>query len=103
MKAYKGFYKDMTCRDFQFEEGKEYEEKEAKLCESGFHACLNPLDCFGYYSPASSEFHEVELEDVSEELNNDSKVCAKKIKIGAKLGISAHKRPFFTLFLILNA
>ena len=87
IKAYKGFNKDMTCRGFQFEEGKSYEEPEAKLCESGFHACLNPLDCFNYYHPAKSEFHEVELYDVSNEHGNDTKVCAKQIKIGAKLDI----------------
>ena len=33
MKAYKGFNKDFTCRGFQFEEGKEYEEEKAVLCE----------------------------------------------------------------------
>ena len=44
MKAYKGFNKDMTCRGFQFKEGESYHEDEAKLCESGFHACRNPLD-----------------------------------------------------------
>ena len=87
IKAYKGFNKDMTCRGFQFKEGESYEEPEAKLCESGFHACLNPLDCFGYYSPATSEFHEVELDDISDELEVDTKVCAKKIKIGAKLDV----------------
>ena len=43
MKAYKGFNKNLTCRDYQYEEGKTYEEKEAKLCKSGFHACENPV------------------------------------------------------------
>ena len=87
IKAYKGFNKDMTCRGFQFEEGKTYEEPEAKLCESGFHACEYPLDCFGYYEPADSEYHEVELEDVSNERKDDTKICAQKIKIGAKIDI----------------
>ena len=89
MKAYKGFDKNMQCRGFQFEEGKTYHEDEAKLCKSGFHACENPLDVFGYYSPGkNSIYREVELEDVSEERNSDdTKVCAKTIKIGAKLDV----------------
>ena len=88
MKAYKGFNKDMTCRGFQFEEGKTYEhEGEVKLCESGFHACEDPLDIFEYYDPANSEFHEVELDGVSGERREDTKVAAKKITIGARLGI----------------
>ena len=87
MKAYKGFNKDMTCRGFQFEEGKTYEEKEAKLCKKGFHACLNPIDVFKYYSPVDSIYHSVEIDDddVSKECGDDSKICGKKIKIGAKL------------------
>ena len=88
MKAYKGFNADMTCRGFQFEEGKTYEhEGEVKLCESGFHACEDPLDIFGYYAPSGSEFHEVELEGVSDERKDDTKVVAKKITIGARLSI----------------
>ena len=88
MKAYKGFNADMTCHGFQFEEGKTYEhEGEVKLCESGFHACEDPLDIFGYYAPSGSEFHEVELEGVSDERKDDTEVVAKKITIGARLGI----------------
>ena len=90
MKAYKGFNPDMTCRDFQYEEGKEYETETAKLCESGFHACECPLSVFNYYAPCNdkgelNKFHEVELEDVSDEKSSDTKVVAKKIKIGAEL------------------
>ena len=92
MKAYKGFNKDMTCtpdgKAFQFEEGKTYEEAEAKLCKSGFHACENPLDCWGYYNILNSVVHEVELEGVSEEREkNNTKICAKKITIGARIDI----------------
>jgi hypothetical protein len=88
MKAYKGFKTDMTCRGFQFEEGKEYHEDSAVLCNSGFHACEAPLDCFGYYSPAESVYHEVELDEVSDEREPDSKICGKNIKIGARLNIA---------------
>ena len=89
MKAYKGFARNMRCRGFQFEEGKTYEEDKAELCKTGFHACTNPLDVWRYYSPVDGcEYHEVELEDVSEgRSSKDSKVCGKRIRIGAKLGI----------------
>ena len=85
MKAFKGFTKDLKCRDFQFEEGKTYEEPEASLCVKGFHACENPLDCFNYYFPNKSVFHSVELDGVSDEHEGDSKVCARRITIGARL------------------
>ena len=87
MKLYKGFDKNLKCRGFQYEIGKEYEEDSAELCSSGFHACENPLDVFGYYPPADSRYCEVELEDVSEEVSGDSKRCGKRIKIGAEIGI----------------
>ena len=88
MKAYKGFNKDLTCRGFQYEEGKTYEhDGEVKLCNEGFHACEDPLETLDYYDVATSEYHEVELDGVSEERGNDSKVVAKKITIGARLGI----------------
>ena len=88
MKAYKGFTKDLKCRNFQFEEGIIYEENEAKLCEKGFHACEDPIDCFSYYSPSDSVYHEVELEDVADEKEVDSKRVGKKIKIGARLSVA---------------
>ena len=87
MKGYKGFNKDLTCRGFQYEQGKVFETDKADLCSSGFHACERPLDVFGYYAPGESVYHEVELDDVSNQRENDSKVCAKKIKVGARLSI----------------
>ena len=87
-KFYKGFNEDLTCRGFQYEEGKTYEELEADLCRKGFHACEDPLDCFRYYAPNSSQFREVVLDGISDQRENDSKVCAKKIMIGARLSFS---------------
>ena len=89
MKAYKGFDKNMQCRGFQYEEGREYHEDFADLCNVGFHACERPLDCFGYYSPADSAYREVELDDVSEQTESyDTKRVGKTIRIGAALDIA---------------
>ena len=92
MKAYKGFNKDMTCtpksgKTFQYKEGETYHEDEAVLCEKGFHACEMPTDVFGYYAPGTSVYHEVDIEDVSAERKEDTKVVGKTIKIGAKLDV----------------
>ena len=87
MKAFKGFNKDMTCRGYQYEIGKTYETDEAKMCSSGFHACENPLDCFKYYSPATSKYCEVELDDNGERNSDDTKVVGKKITIGGELSV----------------
>ena len=87
MKCYKGFDKDLRCKDFQYEIGKEYETERAEICEEGFHACEFPLDVLRYYNPADSRFCEVEL-DANEQTHNDSKRVGKKIKIGAEIGLS---------------
>ena len=90
IKTYKGFNKDMTCRDFKYEEGKEYEIKEdVKCCENGFHACEDPLDCFNYYAPGQSVYHEVEQSgEISKKNDGDSKIASSKIKIGARIDIA---------------
>ena len=88
MKAYKGFDKKLKCRGFQYEVGGEYEEKDANLCRTGFHACENPLDTLRYYRPGDSRYCEVDLEDNSQRNSDDTKVCGKKIKIGAEIGLS---------------
>ena len=90
VKSYKGFNKDMTCRGFQYKEGKEYETSKAVVCNEGFHACEHPLDCLGYYPPNTSAYHEVEQtgEFSSDSGSRDSKIASTKIKIGAKLSIA---------------
>lgn len=54
METNKGFKvtdRDMQCRVFQFELGKEFiHEGDIELCESGFHFCKRLVKCFSYYS-----------------------------------------------------
>ena len=88
MKAFKGFNKDLTCRGYQYEEGKEFHTERAECCDTSFHACEYPLDCFGYYDPAHSVYHEVELSGEMDKSGDNTKVCATDIKIGARLSIA---------------
>ena len=90
MKMYKGFDKDLKCRDFQYEIGKTYEKPTADLCNRCFHACEYPLDVFRYYAPADmSRYCEVDLDEVSDKKSNeDSKRCGKKIAVKAEIGIA---------------
>ena len=85
--SYKGFKKDMTCRGFKYEEGETYKEENANVCNAGFHACEYPLDCFSYYPPATSVYHEVIQSGSLSKSNCDTKVSSTKIKIGAEIGI----------------
>ena len=88
MIVYKGTDKDMKCRDFQFELGKEYEEAEAKLCNKGFHGCEYPLDVFAHYTPADSRFFVADLDGVTDEMeSDDTKRVGTKIKLRAEIGI----------------
>jgi hypothetical protein len=87
IKAYKAFDKDLSCRGFKYEVGKEYEETgDIKACEKGFHACPYPLAVFGYYAPAGARFCEVEQSGKIDDSEGD-KVCSSKIRIGAELDI----------------
>ena len=87
IKAYKAFDKDLSCREFKYEVGKEYEETGyIKVCEKGFHACPYPLDVFGYYPPAGARFCEVEQSGKIDD-SESNKVCSSKIRIGAELDI----------------
>ena len=93
MKVYKGTDKNMVCNPggdnpFQYEIGKTYEKPKAELCRHGFHACESPLNVLSYYAPGDgSRYFEAELEDVSPERELDSKVCGRKITLGAEIGI----------------
>ena len=87
MKAYKGFNKDLTCRGFKYKIGETYEEEKAELCHAGFHACESPVACLQHYAPATSVYHEVELDEVRDKKDTDTKRVGKKITIGNEIGI----------------
>ena len=92
MKMFKGFNDKLQCtpdgKCFQYEVGKTYEEPEADLCHTGFHACEAPLDVFNHYRPAGGRFCEVDLDGVSNEHDSeDTKRVGKKITIKAEIGI----------------
>lgn len=87
---YKAFNPDMTCRNFQYKEG-EWQRISDKpvLCESGVHACEEPLDVLLYY-PLSEPtiYHEVELKNViADDYPDTSKVVASDIKVGKLLSL----------------
>ena len=87
IKAYKGFNSDMTCRNYQFEVGKEYEESgKIKACKNGFHACENPMDVFGYYPPSNSRYCEVEQSGYID--RGKDKIASSKIHIRCEIGLS---------------
>ena len=87
--AYKGMNSDMTCRDFKYEVGKSYKTDKAKLCECGFHACLNPIDVLDYYpSYYSSRYFKVKLSgEITKCGMGDTKVAATEITILEEISI----------------
>ena len=90
IKGYKGFDKDLKCRDFQYEVGKEYKcDGDIKVCNNGFHFCENPLDVLNYYPlQCGNVFHKVEGSgEISNEKDSDTKISCSNIKIGANVSL----------------
>ncbi|HDG1721671.1 TPA: hypothetical protein PFE21_002962 [Kluyvera ascorbata] len=85
--TYKGFNKDLQCRDYQFAIGETYHhEGKVEACGSGFHACECPFDVFGYYSPADSRFAEtISFGTTDREEGGDTKIASASITIKAEL------------------
>ena len=87
--AYKGFDKNLKCRDFQYEVGKEYEmDGDIKCCERGFHACESPLEVFDHYDMLNSRFAEVEQSGEIDKEEDTTKVCSSRIKVKAELKLA---------------
>ena len=89
IKSYKAFDKNMQCRGFQYEVGKEYEMNgEIKCCKRGFHACKSPMEVWDHYDMLNSRFAEVEQSGKIDEEGNSTKVCSSRIKINAELKLT---------------
>ena len=101
VRAFKGFDKDLKCRGFQYEIGKEYEiEGDVKCCDNGFHACENPFDVFGFYPIIDDEgnfnrFCEVEGSGKTDK--KDEKTAFSKLKVKAELGIKGFISAFIEI------
>ena len=83
VKGYKVFNPDWTCRGFQYEVGKTFEEDVTpKCCEAGFHFCTKASDCFYYYSfdPNNKVAEVLALGDVDSQSTN-TKCSTNKIQI----------------------
>ena len=90
MKGFKGFDKDLKCRDLQYEVGKEAAvDGDIELCKRGIHFCENPHDIFSHYAPGeNNRFAVVEAEGVSEErIDNDSKRVCKRLTVKAEISV----------------
>jgi hypothetical protein len=86
--AYKGFDKSMQCRGFQYKVGETFEHTgRVKACDSGFHACENPLDVLSYYDICDSRFAVVEMSGELSRHGDDSKIASAKINIKAELSL----------------
>ena len=87
--SYKAFDKNMQCRNFKYEVGKEYEmDGEIKCCNRGFHACKSPMEVWDYYDMLTSRYAEVEQSGKIDEEEKSTKVCSSHIKIKAELKLS---------------
>jgi DNA-binding transcriptional ArsR family regulator len=87
--AYKGFDKNLQCRGYQFEVGKTYEHTGPVVaCESGFHACENPMDVWSYYDIGNgNRFAKVSVSGEISRHKDDSKIAAGRLTVTAEIGI----------------
>src|SRR3990167_6121007 len=102
--AYKAFDKDFSCKGFKFEIGKTYKHNgPIVICESGFHACTNPLDVWNYYDLIDTRYGEVELSGEQKTHAEDSKIAAAEITIKAEITLPDFIRKGVAKFIELVA
>jgi hypothetical protein len=82
VESYKAFDKDLKCKGFQYEIGKQYTlDGDIEMCFKGFHACENPLMVLNFYHISTSRFAMVEQSGEIERDSNFGKTCSSKISI----------------------
>jgi hypothetical protein len=87
IRGFKGFDKDLKCKDHQYEVGKSYETEKAKACETGFHFCENPFDVLSYYFPGDkNRYGTVIGSGETDRHDKDSKIACTNIHIEAEIG-----------------
>ena len=82
----KGMDKNMQCRGFQFEVGKEYKKdnngRPLELCsDTVFHYCNSLRDVNGFYDVASGDNRFFEIKVLGEEVTDNTKCGSDHIKI----------------------
>ena len=86
VKGFKGFDKNLKCRNYQFEIGKTFVHNgTVEACSSGFHFCENPIDVLHYYSAGNSRFCEVEGSGEVSKDSSDIKVAVSELHIKAEI------------------
>ena len=91
--TFKGFDAQLRCRGFQYEIGATYTHTgTVQACESGFHACENPLDVLDYYPLLGDDgkpnrFAVVEQGGTIARHELNSKIASASITIKAELSI----------------
>ena len=90
--GYKGFDKDLKCRGFQYETGKEYSTDKAVACKTGFHYCENPMDVLGFYPPCDDSGNLNRFCDVEGsgdfDKSESGKLCCTHLKVKAEIGLN---------------
>ena len=88
IKSYKAFNKNMQCRGFQYEVGKEYNiDGNIECCKQGFHACKSPMETWYYYNMLNSRFAEVEQSGKIDPIQ-EGKICSSHIKIKKEIDLA---------------
>lgn len=88
MKAYKAFDAGYICRGYKYTDKEHHIKGKVKLCDNGFHACLDPYELRQYYNVNDKDtvYAIVDISgpveyDIFFSADMDDKVAATRLKI----------------------